>query len=171
MLDRDPQLITWEWKAVKWAVLALPLMLLTVVHRGSCLLQPEMCYTTVRCSSIMNNPVIELDPLFFCLSTVYKSREAWNQHPCCSHHSHHCFIKKTNTIFVHWLVVIQSGKRILQYSWKHMALGREGDLAVQPVVALTSVSPCLYAKYEREVPKIRLKLIINSVSLLTGCSS
>lgn len=159
VLVRDPQLVTWEGKAIKWAALALPLILLIVVHRGSCcsvaLLQPEMYYATVRCSSIMNNPVIELVPLL-CLSTVYKSREAWNRHPCCSHHSHHCFIKKTNTIFVHWLVVIQPGKRILQHSWRHMDLGREGGLAVQPVTALTSLSPCFYAKYEREIPKIKL---------------
>lgn len=55
------------------------LIQLTVVDRGSrCLValwQPEMFYATVRCSSIMNNPVIELVPLL-CLSTVYKSREA-----------------------------------------------------------------------------------------------
>lgn len=48
-------------------------------HRGSCcsaaLLQPEMHGATVRCSSIMNNPLIELVPPL-CLSTVYKSREA-----------------------------------------------------------------------------------------------
>lgn len=49
-----------------------------------------------------------------------------------------------------------------------MDLGREGGLAVQPVAALISLSPCLYAKYEREIPKIKTKLIINSVSLLTG---
>lgn len=127
---RHPQLTRWEWKAVKWAAVSvLPLILLTVAHRGSrcsvALLQPGMCCATVRCSSIMNNPVIELVPLL-CLSTVYKSGEAWNRHPCCSHHSHHCFIKKANSIFLHWLVVIQSGKRILQHSWRHMALGREG---------------------------------------------
>lgn len=149
-----------EWKAVKWAaVSALPMILLAVAHRGSrcsvALLQPGMCCATVRCSSIMNNPLIEL-VLLLCLSTVYKSGEAWNQHPCCSHHSHHCFIKKANSIFLHWLVVIQSGKRILQHSWRHMDLGREGGLAVQPVTALTNLSPCLCAKYKREIPKIEL---------------
>lgn len=48
-------------------------------HTGSCCseapLQPTMHGASVRCSSIMNNPLIELVPPL-CLSTVYKSREA-----------------------------------------------------------------------------------------------